>query len=70
MRITSMTLEVRSPLAPMEALSVDVIPEGEQWQYEPKWTVFAASPFATEPISNSSRRRRNLARYFPDVAGR
>jgi hypothetical protein len=24
-------------LAPMEMRSVEVIPDGPQWQYEPKW---------------------------------
>jgi ATP-dependent DNA ligase len=32
-----MPLEVPSPLPPMEALSVEAIPEGGDWQYEPKW---------------------------------
>jgi hypothetical protein len=30
-----MSLEVRVTLPPMEALSVDAIPEGQEWQYEP-----------------------------------
>lgn len=27
-------------IEPMEARSVDAIPVGEQWQYEPKWDGF------------------------------
>ena len=29
----------------MEALSVDVIPEGGDWQYEPKWDGFRCVAF-------------------------
>jgi hypothetical protein len=31
-----MTLALKPPLAAMEALSVDEIPQGPEWQYEPK----------------------------------
>ena len=69
MRITSMTLEVRSPLAPMEALSVDVIPEGDQWQYEPKWDGFRCIAFRDGAnIELQSKASQPLARYFPDLA--
>ena len=68
MRITSMTLEARSPLAPMEALSVDVIPEGDQWQYEPKWDGFRCIAFRDGAnIELQSKASQPLARYFPDV---
>ena len=30
-----MTLALHKPFPPMEALSVDEIPEGKNWQYEP-----------------------------------
>ena len=65
-----MTLEVRSPLSPMEALSVDVIPEGEQWQYEPKWDGFRCIAFRDGAnIELQSKASQPLARYFPDVVG-
>ena len=35
-----MKLEVQSPLAPLEALSVKNISEGNERQYEPKWDGF------------------------------
>jgi ATP-dependent DNA ligase len=35
-----MPLELRPPLAPMEAAIVDEIPRGDHWQYEPKWDGF------------------------------
>src|SRR4029434_4516232 len=64
-----MTLEVRSPLPPMEALSVDVIPEGEQWQYEPKWDGFRCIAFRDGAnIELQSKALQPLARYFPEVA--
>jgi len=31
-----MSLQIQLPFAPMEALSVEAIPEGNDWQYEPK----------------------------------
>jgi ATP-dependent DNA ligase len=65
-----MTLEVRSPLPPMEALSVDVVPEGEQWQYEPKWDGFRCIAFRDRAnIELQSKASQPLARYFPEVAG-
>ena len=68
MRITSMTLEVRLPLAPMEALSVDVVPEGDQWQYEPKWDGFRCIAFRDGPnIELQSKALQPLTRYFPEV---
>jgi ATP-dependent DNA ligase len=33
------------PYPPMEALSVDEIPLGENWQYEPKWDGFRCLVF-------------------------
>ena len=32
-----MTQKLRPPFAPMAALSVDEVPAGPEWQYEPKW---------------------------------
>jgi ATP-dependent DNA ligase len=36
---------LRQPFAPMEALSVDAIPVGEAWRYEPKWDGFRCLAF-------------------------
>ena len=33
--------------APMEMRSVETIPDGPDWQYEPKWDGFRASRIAT-----------------------
>jgi ATP-dependent DNA ligase len=32
-----MILALQPPFPPMEALSVDEVPQGKHWQYEPKW---------------------------------
>ncbi len=40
-----MTLEVQSPLAPMEARSVEQTFEGGEWRYEPKWNGFRCLAF-------------------------
>jgi hypothetical protein len=37
-----MALPLPLPFLPMEALSVDVIPVGREWHYEPKWDGFRA----------------------------
>src|SRR5918993_281922 len=53
---------------PMEALLAAELPEGEGWQYEPKWDGFrciARRDGATaEMISRSGK---PLGRYFPEV---
>jgi ATP-dependent DNA ligase len=48
--------KLRPPFAPMEALSVDEIPTGNGWQYEPKWDGFRCLvfSFATGETSFSS----------------
>ncbi|MEA3207462.1 MAG: hypothetical protein QOE70_519 [Chthoniobacter sp.] len=52
----------------MEALSVGVIPEGEKWQYEPKWDGFRCVAFRDgDKIELQSKSQQPLARYFPEV---
>src|ERR1700756_4149495 len=64
-----MTLPLRRPFAPMEALSVDTIPVGERWRYEPKWDGFRCLAFRDgERIELRSKSGQALARYLPDVA--
>ena len=38
-------LDSAPPLPPMEARSVDSLPEGEGWQFEPKWDGFRCLVF-------------------------
>jgi len=52
----------------MEALSVDVIPAGPEWQYEPKWDGFRCLVFRDgETVTLQSKSGKPLTRYFPDV---
>ena len=53
----------------MEARSVEEIPTGDEWQYEPKWDGFRCLGFRDgEKIFLQSKNGQPLARYFPDVA--
>jgi ATP-dependent DNA ligase len=52
----------------MEARSVEEIPTGKEWQYEPKWDGFRCLAFRNrEKIFLQSKNGQPLARYFPDV---
>lgn len=52
----------------MEALSVAEIPEGEEWQYEPKWDGFRCLAFRDgDEVSLQSKAGQPLARYFPEL---
>ena len=52
----------------MEARSVDEIPVGDEWQYEPKWDGFRCIAFRDgDNIFLQSKSGQPLARYFPDV---
>jgi ATP-dependent DNA ligase len=60
---------LKPPLPPMEARSVEEIPTGDGWQYEPKWDGFRCLAFRNgEEIFLQSKNGQPLARYFPDVA--
>jgi ATP-dependent DNA ligase len=59
---------LKPPLPPMEARSVDEIPAGRDWQYEPKWDGFRCIAFRDgEQIDLQSKAGQPLARYFPDI---
>jgi ATP-dependent DNA ligase len=63
-----MALPLRMPFAPMEALSVDAIPVGAQWQYEPKWDGFRALVFRDrDKVELQSKSGRLMTRYFPEI---
>jgi hypothetical protein len=40
-----MALPIKPPYPPMEALSVENIPSGKSWRYEPKWDGFRCLAF-------------------------
>lgn len=63
-----MKLALNPPLAPMEARAVDDIPEGEGWQYEPKWDGFRCIAFRDgDSIELQSKAGQPLTRYFPEI---
>ena len=63
-----MTLPIKVPFMPMEALSVASIPEGDNWQYEPKWDGFRCIVFRDgDNVQLQSKAGQPLERYFPDV---
>lgn len=63
-----MPLELKMPLAPMEAESVDEIPLGSDWQYEPKWDGFRCLAFRQgDDVQLQSKSGQSLGRYFPDL---
>jgi ATP-dependent DNA ligase len=63
-----MSLALKPPLPPMEARSIDEIPIGDEWQYEPKWDGFRCIAFRDgEKVFLQSKAGQPLARYFPDI---
>jgi ATP-dependent DNA ligase len=63
-----MTFPLKSPIPPMEARSVDEIPQDDGWQYEPKWDGFRCLAFRDGvEIFLQSKSCQPLARYFPDI---
>ena len=61
-------LPLPTSLAPMEAQSVDALPEGDGWQYEPKWDGFRCLAFRDgDAIELRSKAGQSLGRYFPEV---
>lgn len=52
----------------MEARSVDAIPRGEEWQYEPKWDGFRCLLSRDgDRVELRSKSGEALARYFPEL---
>jgi ATP-dependent DNA ligase len=52
----------------MEALSVSHIPEGREWQYEPKWDGFRCIASRNGNVVHlQSKALRPLTRYFPEL---
>ncbi|MGZ8844727.1 MAG: ATP-dependent DNA ligase [Pyrinomonadaceae bacterium] len=64
-----MTLPLKTSYPPMEAKSVEQLPAGDAWQYEPKWDGFRCLAFRDgDRIDLQSKSGQPLARYFPEVA--
>src|SRR5438105_1021391 len=63
-----MSLEIKPPIPPMEATSVDQIPVGPGWQYEPKWDGFRCLAFRDgDSVYLQSKAEKPLGRYFPEI---
>ncbi len=63
-----MNLPLQPPYPPMECLAVEAIPDGPNWQYEPKWDGFRCLAFRDGPdVYLQSKAGQPLARYFPEV---
>jgi ATP-dependent DNA ligase len=57
-----------APLAAMEARSVDTIPRGSEWQYEPKWDGFRCLLYRDgNRVDLRSKSGEDLTRYFPEL---
>ena len=57
------------PIAPMEALLADRLPDGAGWQYEPKWDGFRCIAWHDgDGVAMWSKSGKNLDRYFPEIA--
>ncbi len=63
-----MSLPLKEPFAPMEALLVEEIPRGKEWQYEPKWDGFRCLVFRDgQEVRLQSKSGQPLTRYFPEL---
>jgi ATP-dependent DNA ligase len=61
-----MAIALHTP--PMEAKLAEVIPEGEVWQFEPKWDGFRCLAFRDgADVSLMSKAGKPLGRYFPEI---
>jgi ATP-dependent DNA ligase len=53
---------------PMEARSVDVLPDESGWQFEPKWDGFRCLAFrAGDQVELQAKSGKPLGRYFPEM---
>jgi ATP-dependent DNA ligase len=63
-----MTLPFAPPLAPMLARASDALPDGEGWQFEPKWDGFRTLVFRdVDELLLQSRDEKPMNRYFPEL---
>jgi ATP-dependent DNA ligase len=62
------TLPLARTYPPMEALLVDELPTGDEWQYEPKWDGFRCLAFRDgAKVDVMSKAGKPLTRYFPEL---
>jgi ATP-dependent DNA ligase len=61
-------LALKPGLPPMEAKLVDALPDGEGWQFEPKWDGFRCLVYRDGgEVWLQSKSGKPLGRYFPEV---
>lgn len=61
-------LRIRPPFPPAEAKSVEEIPNGPEWLYEPKWDGFRCLAFRKgKQVLLQSKAGQPLGRYFPEL---
>lgn len=66
--MNALHLPIRPPYPVMDAQLVDALPEGPQWQYEPKWDGFRCLAFRDrQTIELQAKSGKSLARFFPDI---
>lgn len=63
-----MSLPINKRYRPMEAQPASALPQGPQWQYEPKWDGFRCLAFRDRThIDLISKSGKPLTRYFPEL---
>ena len=61
-------LSIKPGLPPMEAKLVEALPDGEGWQFEPKWDGFRCLVFRDGgEVHLQSKSGKPLGRYFPEI---
>ena len=65
-----MALPVPRPLPPMLCKLAAALPDGDGWQFEPKWDGFRALLWKDgDEVALQSRNEKPLERYFPELVG-
>ena len=55
---------------PMEAKVVDALPDGPEWQFEPKWDGFRCLAFRSGgEVEIKAKSGKSLSRFFPEALG-
>jgi ATP-dependent DNA ligase len=63
-----MSLPFNAPLAPMLSAAAESLPQGEGWQFEPKWDGFRTLVFRDgDELLLQSRDEKPMNRYFPEL---
>ncbi len=66
--MNTVSLPIPTSFAPMEAKLVAELPEGDGWQYEPKWDGFRCIAFKNAgEVDLRSKSGQPFNRYFPDL---